>query len=240
MPKIMVEVLAMESTKKLNYFPPKNGLSPYFSPHSIVNGTPIDYHKHCGIPFGTYCQAHDESQPKNSQLPRTIDTVYLRPIYNMQGGHQLLNLLTKKIITRRNVTPLPLSQVIINTVEKMAQDDNMKGLNLRTQTGHILYDSSWIAGVDYDESEDSDDESTTDDHENNDDDDDDDDDDDNNNEENYEDFENYQFQHEEDENYEEDAKSEENSQSFWSKSIPTPTDHTSLKRMGRRFFTSGY
>ena len=88
LPKLMVEVLAMECTKKLNYFPPKNGLSPYFSPHSIVNGTPMDYMKHCGIPFGTYCQAQDENIPKNSQLPRTIDTVYLRPIYNMQGGHQ--------------------------------------------------------------------------------------------------------------------------------------------------------
>ena len=113
---------------------------------------PIDYMKHCGIPFGTYCQAHDESIPKNSQLPRTIDTVYLRPIYNMQGGHQLLNLQTKRIISRRTVTPLPITPIIIATVEKMAQDDHMKGLNLRTQTSHILYNSSWIAGVDYDES----------------------------------------------------------------------------------------
>ena len=77
LPKVMMEVLAMESTKKLNYFPPKNGLSPYYSPHSIVNGTQIDYNKHCSIPFGTYCQAHDENNPKNSQLPRTIDTIYL-------------------------------------------------------------------------------------------------------------------------------------------------------------------
>ena len=35
----------------------------------------------------------------------------------------------------------------------MAQQDNMKGLNLRTSTGHTLYDSSWIAGVDYYEDE---------------------------------------------------------------------------------------
>ena len=46
------------------------------------------------------------------------------------------------------MTPIPITPIIIKTVETMAQQDNMKGLNLCTSTGHILYDSSWIAGVD--------------------------------------------------------------------------------------------
>ena len=79
LPKTMMRVLAMECTKKLNYFPPKNGLSPYFSPHIIVDNEPIDYKKHCSIPFGTYVQAHYESVTKilSFREPSTVSTFVL-------------------------------------------------------------------------------------------------------------------------------------------------------------------
>ena len=33
----------------------------------------------------------------------------------------------------------------------MAEHDGMKGLQVKTKYGQILWDSAWIAGVDYDE-----------------------------------------------------------------------------------------
>jgi hypothetical protein len=36
LPSIMTKILAMESTKKLNFFPPLNGMSPQFSPRMII------------------------------------------------------------------------------------------------------------------------------------------------------------------------------------------------------------
>jgi hypothetical protein len=40
---------------------------------------------------------------------------------------------------------------VINLIHAMAINDNMKeGLKTETIAGTILYDSSWIAGVDYD------------------------------------------------------------------------------------------
>ena len=38
----------------------------------------LDYNKHCAVPFGTYAQAHDEPNFKNSQQPRDINCIYLR------------------------------------------------------------------------------------------------------------------------------------------------------------------
>ena len=38
----------------------------------------------------------------------------------------------------------------------MAQEDNMKGITIKAKSGHILYDSSWGPGEDYEEDEDSD------------------------------------------------------------------------------------
>jgi hypothetical protein len=83
-PKIMVKILTMECAKKLNFFPPKGGILPYYSPRMILHQESLDYSKHCSIPFGSYVQAHNEPDPKNTQHPRTLDCIYLRYVDNVQ------------------------------------------------------------------------------------------------------------------------------------------------------------
>ena len=153
-PKIMIKMLAMECTNKLNFFPPKGEVSQYYSPRMILTGNVLDYNKHCSVPFGSYVQAHNENTPTNSMAPRSLDCIYLRPVYNQQGGHEVLDLTTKRVITRRSVTPIPITSTVIAAVESMAAEEGMKGIKMRTKTGQVLYDSSWITGVDYDEDED--------------------------------------------------------------------------------------
>ena len=53
-PKVMIKILAMECTNKLNFFPPKGGVSPYYSPRMLLTNEGLDYNKHCITPFGTY------------------------------------------------------------------------------------------------------------------------------------------------------------------------------------------
>ena len=94
MPKLMLRYLAMVCTHQLNLFPAKGGISPYLSPHVLVGGQNLDYEKHCQIPFGAYIQANQENNPKNTNAPRTIDAIYLRPVpHNIQGGHELMDLI---------------------------------------------------------------------------------------------------------------------------------------------------
>jgi hypothetical protein len=45
-PKIMVKILTMECAKKLNFFPPTGGISPYYSPRMIMHQKSLDYEKH--------------------------------------------------------------------------------------------------------------------------------------------------------------------------------------------------
>jgi hypothetical protein len=47
--------------------------------------------------------------------------------------------------------------VHIDTIETMAETQGMKGLRLHTKTGQVLYNSSWLAGVDYEPGEQDDD-----------------------------------------------------------------------------------
>jgi hypothetical protein len=136
----------MECAKKLIFFPPKGGVSAYYSPRMILHQKSLDYKK--TIPFGSYVQAHTEPEPRNTQLPRTLDFIYLRYTDNVQGGHTLLDLKSGRLITRRNVTVIPITSNVIDIVHSLAEKDGIKdGCKIISKSGITLYDSSWIAGV---------------------------------------------------------------------------------------------
>ena len=68
-PKIMIKAAAKHAVKWLNMFPPKGGVSSYYSPRAIVTGRPLDYNKSCQYSFDTYVQASQENMPTNSPAP---------------------------------------------------------------------------------------------------------------------------------------------------------------------------
>jgi hypothetical protein len=154
LPHIMVKVLVNDSANKLNFFPAKNGISQYYSPCMILHQQNLNYDKHFQYAFGTYVQAHDEPDPSNTKAPHTLDCIYLRYNDNEQGGHDLLHLQTNRMITCHHVTHIPITPAIIKMVHRIAEQDDMpKGLKITNCTGQVLYNSTWIAGVDYDKDE---------------------------------------------------------------------------------------
>ena len=90
-PRVMLKALALRSCQQLNFFPAKNGVSPYFSPHVIMNKRNIDYNKHCKHAFGEFVQAYQEDTIKNNNKPRTVDCIYLYPVLTDGGGHEVMN-----------------------------------------------------------------------------------------------------------------------------------------------------
>jgi hypothetical protein len=177
LPRLLVKTLVTESVKKLNFFPAKNDISQYYTPRMILHKRNLDYDKHCQIAPGTYVQAHNEPDPSNTNAPCTLDGIYLRYNDNDQGGHDVLHLQTGRKITHHQVTPLPITPAVLKQVHRLAEMDDMpQGLKSTNCTGQVLYNSTWIAGVDYDEDQfdDEDYDPTGDDDDNSDDDDDDD------------------------------------------------------------------
>mmetsp|Transcript_11837 Transcript_11837/g.17122 ORF Transcript_11837/g.17122 Transcript_11837/m.17122 type:complete len:288 (-) Transcript_11837:1837-2700(-) len=143
-------MLVVELAKKLNFFPPQGGVSEYYSPRMILHQENLDFNRHCAIPFGQYVQAYDDPDPKNNQAPHTLHFIYLCADNRVQGGHELLDPRTGRMISRGRVTPVPITQSVPDLVHKMARHDGMpNGLKITTRTGDILYDSALIAGVDY-------------------------------------------------------------------------------------------
>jgi hypothetical protein len=104
------------------------------------------------VPFaGAYIQANHETNQTNLNAARTIDTIYLCPVINMQGGHELLDLNSGRVITCAQVTQIwaPITDVVIKAMEQIAEDQGFKTLKFKNCKGTIYHDADWIAGVDY-------------------------------------------------------------------------------------------
>jgi hypothetical protein len=154
LPRILVKYLAYESARKPNniykpnIFPARRGVSKYFSPRMIIHQENIAYNTHCKTSCGTYVLAHNEPDPTNTNGPCALDCLYLRP--NASGRHKCLHLQTNRVITRRRVTPLLVTPAIVKLVHTIAENYGMpQGLKISNRYGTVLFDSSWIAGVDY-------------------------------------------------------------------------------------------
>jgi hypothetical protein len=151
LPRQLVRYLVTTQASQLNLFPAKGGISPYYSPRTILGLPVLDYEKHCAVPFGAYVQANHETNQTNSNAARTLDAMYLRPALNMQGGHELYDLNSGRVITRARVTQIPVTDVVIKAIEQIAEDPSFKTLRFKNRKGTIYHKADWIAGVDYDE-----------------------------------------------------------------------------------------
>jgi hypothetical protein len=153
LPRALIRYLVTTEVSQLNLFPAKGRILPYYSPRTILGMSVLDYekHKHCAVPFGAYVQANHETNQTNSNAAWTIDAIYLRPATNMQGGHELYDLNSNRVITRVRVTQIPVTDVVIKAIEQIAEDQGFKSLKFKNRKGAIFHDADWIAGVDYDE-----------------------------------------------------------------------------------------
>src|SRR5210317_1130087 len=150
-PKVLTIAFIKHVTKVTNFYPAKGGISKHYSPHMIVKRKPVDFGKECIAEIGSYVQGFGHAT-NNSQRTRTIDGIYLGPTESIQGGHYLLDLNTKKPVTRPFVTVLPITKQVIKLVEEMAHDEGVR--DLRTyhwKNGEIILDGDLLAGVDPDE-----------------------------------------------------------------------------------------
>ena len=62
----------------------------------------------------------------------------------------MLHLQTNAVVTRRTCTAVPLTPSVVKQVHQIATAEGMpQGLKIATRTGLTLFDSAWMAGVDF-------------------------------------------------------------------------------------------
>ena len=120
-PKPLLTHMVFYAVKLLNNFPVKGGVSDVYGPKAIMSGEVIEIKKF-SLPFGSYCQVHEEKLPRNSLASRSIGAISLGPSGNTQGGHQFFTLNTCKIITRRSWDVLLMPQSVIDRLNFIDRD----------------------------------------------------------------------------------------------------------------------
>ena len=94
----------------------------------ILNEINWDNMKHCQYEFGSYVQASQVNNPANKNLAHTVDAIYLCPTTNIQGGHELMDIDTERLITQPKVYPRVMTKIFIKAVEKLAEYQGFKTL----------------------------------------------------------------------------------------------------------------
>jgi hypothetical protein len=137
--------------QSVKFIPAKGGISPYYSPRTVLGLPTLDYAKHCRVSFGANVQANHEMNQTNSNASRTLDAIYLRPVTSMQGGHELQDLNSGRVITWARVAQISITDVVIQAIKHIAEDQGVKSLKFKNRKGAIFHNVDWIAGVNYDE-----------------------------------------------------------------------------------------
>ena len=56
---------------------------------------------------------------------RTMDGIYLRSLDKIQGGHEMFDLHSHRVNTRRKIIEIPILKAIIKHIEEMVAYDNV-------------------------------------------------------------------------------------------------------------------
>jgi len=150
-PHLLLKHIAVSKTEKLNWFPAKGGLSNTFTPHQFLELPPIDWNKDLKILQGSYCQAFTERTTKNEFKQRTLDTLFLAPMKNKQGGYVMLNLAINKEVTSTRITQVPITDLVVRTVEELAAQDGMTPLKIENRTCTVIYNNGMLPAIDHEE-----------------------------------------------------------------------------------------
>ena len=119
-PRLMVVKLALRITRIANFFPAKGGIICHYPTATIVSGKQINFDRELVYSFGDYVQACYESRPKNNNLPRTKDCIYLQSTDTLQRGDELMDLSTGELIRCTRVDKCVMTQLVIDRVEEPA------------------------------------------------------------------------------------------------------------------------
>jgi hypothetical protein len=117
------------AVKLLNYFPAKGGVSEIYGPKTIMSGNIIDFKKF-SLPFGSYCQVHEEKLPHNILVNRTFGAISLGPSRNAQGGHNFFTLNTSRVITRWSWDVIPMPKSVVDRVNFISRDQPIQAMFL--------------------------------------------------------------------------------------------------------------
>jgi hypothetical protein len=142
-PMIITTYMVLHAVRMLNFFPQKTGVSETLSPKTIISGERLDWKRHRALPFGAYCQVHEQDEMGRSDInnERTLGAISIGPSDNQHSGYRFMSLQTGRKVTRTSWTELPMPRQVVERVHDLAADQPEK-LVFYDRHGRAIGDSS--------------------------------------------------------------------------------------------------
>ena len=119
------EWLIKAAVYSINLVPTVNSVS-YNSPRERLYGVIIDANKDLKHSYGDYVQVHEEEISNRVDIGRTRGAIALRPTGAMDGSWYYWILETAKVVRRLRATVLPISQDVIDAINRAARKRKYK------------------------------------------------------------------------------------------------------------------
>ena len=107
LPLILVRWLVYYCVSRINMLP-SNQHFDLTSPKENFTGRKVDFRRDLRLSFGDYVHVHEDRAVTNTSQARTEEAIFLFPLSNYAGSGQFLSLKTKKVVSRRHYTLLPV------------------------------------------------------------------------------------------------------------------------------------
>jgi len=93
---------------------------------------------------------YKEIQGQTTQIHREV-LMCLRPVNLLQGGHEVMSLVTGKRITCTRIVPCKMNEAVVKVAEDMAENQGISSLKFSTRRKEsiLLQDSDMLTGVRY-------------------------------------------------------------------------------------------
>ena len=133
--------------RMLNTFPSKGGVSDCFSPHMLLTGENLDAKKDLLLEFSSYCQVHENEDPRNTMVARTQAALSMGPSGNKQGGQSFMSLHTGLKLVRFSWDELPMPDTVIGQVNQLTKGQP-ELLSFKDRKGRLIGNEVELPGVD--------------------------------------------------------------------------------------------
>lgn len=99
------------------------------SPAEAYRGYKINHDRELRVGFGEYCEVVDRYSD-NTMRPRTEPAISLYPTGNVNGTVVFFNLLTRRTIRRDQFTVLPMSSLVISSLNQLSTEKGVVPISL--------------------------------------------------------------------------------------------------------------
>jgi hypothetical protein len=120
----LLAFLVIFAISRINMVPHRAGFA-NVSPTEAFSGRKVNYRRDLRIGFGEYAEAHDP-YADNTMRPRTSPVICLGSTGNVSGSVRFLSLDSGRVITRDQFQVLPMSKLVIDKMNDMADAASVK------------------------------------------------------------------------------------------------------------------